>query len=691
MGLSIYDLGGTSIFGGHLLPPSDNAYDLGSAARSWRNAHFQTAIYATSVVGNWSPGADDTYDLGIVGKEWKDLRIDGVAYIDALTMHGNITMPDAGAINTGIADDDYFTIGTDDTGVGIAEVARAQGGADPYIRIGRDDTGVAVGAVTDMLVLQAGAGGAVSNNFGLGVSFILGNDQAAEVEERASLDIVMTDVTNGSEDAKLILNLMVAGSMSAVLDISNDGTKTTLMGLSGDYWRIGDAGTTAHSLNSEDDLMVTGAFEVKGQVYFDSHFNFATDAYISFRGGGARPLLLHEAADIDAQTLILVLENGGGTYVPVFIIGDVGIYNVDLGFFDGIAEPNVALINDACDAYVCLSAGDVNGGNGNEGLYFKAAADEDINILKLSVGGTPTLIWDESEDRLAFSHGINVGGAATGLKFTGTYTSHVLDFSSVTQGAGDISLIRAGSYGSPMDAAGEAQYGMMRLYLSTDDDGTSYNRGVFVCLKTAGTKGIFPIAGLAEVLAQSGNGPTAVMAAQFIADLHTTDAKLAALSGVGGMYGVWAKITAIDGATIHANARAAPIWLDNQLYGANAAAIGEEYTIFSTTGGSVPKAWAGFETSGAGWNNLFYFDETAYDEVPISGSGLKVLLNTTQKYIYLMDSATQQTGTAVVTENYAGTGDLDTEAELATAINANGAAINLIRTALNTLGLTTTV
>jgi len=53
------------------------------------------------------------------------------------------------------------------------------------------------------------------------------------------------------------------------LRISNDGTKTTFLGKAGDYLRIGDAGTTGHSLNSEDDLLVTGDFEVDGIAYFD--------------------------------------------------------------------------------------------------------------------------------------------------------------------------------------------------------------------------------------------------------------------------------------------------------------------------------------------------------------------------------------------------------------------------------------
>lgn len=89
--MNIYGTG-LSIFGGHHLPPKDNTYDLGSAARGWRNAYIGTAIYATSVVGNWSPSADDTYDLGIVGKEWKDLLVDGIAYIDDMSVPNGFSM-----------------------------------------------------------------------------------------------------------------------------------------------------------------------------------------------------------------------------------------------------------------------------------------------------------------------------------------------------------------------------------------------------------------------------------------------------------------------------------------------------------------------------------------------------------------------------------------------------------------------
>jgi len=56
----------------------------------------------------------------------------------------------------------------------------------------------------------------------------------------------------------------------AGMTVTNDGTKTTFLGKTGDYNRIGDATTTNHSLDSEDDLMVTGDFEVDGTSFLDA-------------------------------------------------------------------------------------------------------------------------------------------------------------------------------------------------------------------------------------------------------------------------------------------------------------------------------------------------------------------------------------------------------------------------------------
>jgi hypothetical protein len=49
------------------------------------------------------------------------------------------------------------------------------------------------------------------------------------------------------------------------------------------------------------------------------------------------------------------------------------------------------------------------------GTIHYITGDNDLDLLKLSATtGTPTLSWDESEDKFDFSHGINVSGGATG-------------------------------------------------------------------------------------------------------------------------------------------------------------------------------------------------------------------------------------------------------------------------------------
>lgn len=57
------------------------------------------------------------------------------------------------------------------------------------------------------------------------------------------------------------------------MSITNDGTKTTFVGIEGDYNRVGDASSTGHSLATNDDWMITGKLEVSGVAYIDGRLN----------------------------------------------------------------------------------------------------------------------------------------------------------------------------------------------------------------------------------------------------------------------------------------------------------------------------------------------------------------------------------------------------------------------------------
>lgn len=240
-----------------------------------------------------------------------------------------------------------------------------------------------------------------------------------------------------------------------------------------------------------------------------------------------------------------------------------------------------------------------------------------------------------------------------GFNFTGAYSSQALDFSNVTlnhTGSSGPVMLRAGTYASPVTSSDPHQSGMIRLYgrnSALTDDGTGfYDRGIFVALKTTGAKGQIPFGGLVEIEATvSGDGPTNVKGAEFIVSLLETGSKLGESSGVEGMFGAWVKVHAIDGATTHASSLKAPLWVDNQMNGNNAAP-GDEYGIWATTGGLRPDGFIGFGTSSSGYDQFLFFNTTfnssagtmvTTDSVPGGNQDarIKVWYNGTQYYIPL--------------------------------------------------------
>jgi hypothetical protein len=315
----------------------------------------------------------------------------------------------------------------------------------------------------------------------------------------------------------------------------------------------------------------------------------------------------------------------------------------------GAFSANVAGILSGTGVCVVGAYGEVGscvGGTLTAAKYIASLWGNSVRGVALSSGLSALLLltqWGAA----TVDYGIrieNTGTLTTGIGFSGAFVGNVIDFSGITYvptGSAGPCLIRCGTYDVPLAHAVEAQSGLIRLYMETSADGSSYDRAVFACLKTTGTKGIIPIAGLAEVHADA-TGPANVKGCEFIAQLFNTGSHIPA-SGL--MFGGWFKVTAIDGSTINASATVAPIWLDNQLYGVNATGA-LEYTIYSTTGGSKPKAWAGFRTTSSGWSQLIYFDSTMAALEPFVSSGcsvtvanvpyLKVLIGTQQYGIPLI-------------------------------------------------------
>ncbi|KKK75238.1 hypothetical protein LCGC14_2875710, partial [marine sediment metagenome] len=102
--------------------------------------------------------------------------------------------------------------------------------------------------------------------------------------------IDLTGAAYGTADVRLTsggkiasagaINVLPNGDTDDYLSIETLSNVPTLKGV-GAYLRIGDAGASAHSLTSEDDLMVSGKLEAKGITYLDGALNLADNLFIA--------------------------------------------------------------------------------------------------------------------------------------------------------------------------------------------------------------------------------------------------------------------------------------------------------------------------------------------------------------------------------------------------------------------------
>ena len=176
---------------------------------------------------------------------------------------------------------------------------------------------------------------------------VTGSKTLAELSAGAGGDVVGPA---SSTDAVIALFDSTTGKLLKVapVTLTNDGTKTTIMGTTGDYNRIGDANTTSHSLASEDDVVVTGKLEVNGITYCDGELRaagnlaLASGVILYLGGDGYPPLLKESLSDSNAKCLHITLTPGSGDDTPAMVITDGG--NADFGLFDGVTQPIVAVI-----------------------------------------------------------------------------------------------------------------------------------------------------------------------------------------------------------------------------------------------------------------------------------------------------------------------------------------------------------
>ncbi len=76
---------GNIIISGGLVPGTTNVFDLGTTVKKWKTLHVSGASI-DFVSSSLIPDQDNLRDLGSSGREWKDLYVDGTAYIDTLSI-----------------------------------------------------------------------------------------------------------------------------------------------------------------------------------------------------------------------------------------------------------------------------------------------------------------------------------------------------------------------------------------------------------------------------------------------------------------------------------------------------------------------------------------------------------------------------------------------------------------------------
>jgi len=193
-------------------------------------------------------------------------------------------------------------------------------------------------------------------------------------------------------------------------------------------WVVADGGQmdwysfTGGSWASKMTLSTTGTLTL-----INTTFLAGDDIALSF-GAGDDSRILYETADANAKAMIWALPHTSedANNVPVLVLGDKDIVNVNLGFFNGITEPALAMVNSARDAYMRIGSGDLNGTD-SWGQYYSPAADEDVNLLRIGFTGghgNVTIFYDVSASAFNFNKNVTVSAlTASAATFSGAITT----------------------------------------------------------------------------------------------------------------------------------------------------------------------------------------------------------------------------------------------------------------------------
>lgn len=173
--------------------------------------------------------------------------------------------------------------------------------------------------------------------------------------------------------------------ITSLFDITSDGTKVTLLPATGDYLRVGDATTTSHTLNTNDDLLVTGRLEVDGALFADSTILAASTIYGSALG-------ITSLLDITSDGTKVTLLPASGDYLRV---GDAGVTSHSLAANDDLLVSGILEVDGALFADSTITAAST--------IYGSALGI--TSLLDITSDGTKTTLLPATGDYLRVGSG----------------------------------------------------------------------------------------------------------------------------------------------------------------------------------------------------------------------------------------------------------------------------------------------
>ena len=405
----------TAQFASDLVPSTDDARDLGSSSKQWKDLHLDGVanIDELSVaVGSGQgvstsliPKTDGTHNLGSTNREWQNLFIDGTAHIDTLDVDENATF---GGTITATSGTVTITTGA----ISVANITTLNTTGLASLDGGIDVDGVFTVADTTGNIATTGtltAGGLASLNGGIAVdstAFTVA-DTTGNVATAGSLTVAGATTLNGdvtlgnaSSDA-ITINGTIAGTstftnLSATGNIDlGDGTGTDTLTVQAEVdSNIIPTGTVSLGANAkrwtnayidnivgrnitlgaDGDSSGTNTFTIFGNVTIDGALNLDTGQTVTASSGSFTNVTTTGNMSVEGNSTLgnagtdTITFTGGvnSDILPIGASRDLGSTSArwDVGYFNDInVADDFELIDDLTVGGDAGVTGEITGGS----------------------------------------------------------------------------------------------------------------------------------------------------------------------------------------------------------------------------------------------------------------------------------------------------------------------------------------